>query len=105
MSVISSEVAEVGVSSITETRYCIRIILLLCRTPLVGVRSLVPRTPLPRSDTAARSSFNGLAARTADAATGSPATHVTFACDGEGAGPAWLAPAASVPLDGSTVWI
>src|SRR5215204_1597553 len=44
-------------SSITETRYCISDHLLWSAVPLVGGRSPLLRTPLPRSDTASRRSF------------------------------------------------
>src|SRR5262245_65170080 len=54
MAAISSEVARSLLSWITETRYCISDQLLWSGPPLVGGRSPLPRTPLPRSDTAAR---------------------------------------------------
>src|SRR5215475_1693125 len=44
-------------SSITETRYCISDHLLWFAVPLVGGRSPLLRTPLPRSDTGSRISF------------------------------------------------
>src|SRR6266568_905625 len=57
MAAISSGVARPGLSLITETRYCILDHLLWLGTPLVGGRSSLLRTPLPRSDAASRISF------------------------------------------------
>ena len=50
-------------SSITETRYCISDHLLWFGAPLVGGRSPLLRTPLPRSDTASRISFKDFLVR------------------------------------------
>src|SRR5829696_5426774 len=63
MAAISSGVARPAVSSITETRYCISDHLLWFGAPLVGGRSPLLRTPLPRSDTASRISFKTFGAR------------------------------------------
>src|SRR5216683_8237949 len=52
MAACSSGVARPGVSSITETRYCISDHLLWFGAPLVGGLSSLLRTPSPRSDTA-----------------------------------------------------
>src|SRR5215813_11261907 len=57
MAAISSAVAEPAVSSITETRYCISDHLLWPGALHAGARSALLRTPLPRSDTASRTSF------------------------------------------------
>src|SRR5713226_7737160 len=54
MAAISSGVARPAVSSITETRYRISDHLLWSGAPLVGGRSPLLRTRLPRSDTAGR---------------------------------------------------
>jgi hypothetical protein len=63
MSAISSSVARSGVSVITETRYCIWDHLLWFGAPLAGGRSPLLRTPLPRSDTALRISFEDFPVR------------------------------------------
>ena len=55
--VVAGAVAEPVLSSITETRYCISDHLLWFGAPLVFVGSPLLRTPLPRSDTASRISF------------------------------------------------
>jgi hypothetical protein len=54
---IWSAVARPAVSSITETRYCNSDHLLRFGVPLAGGRSPLLRTPLARSDTAARVSL------------------------------------------------
>src|SRR5690349_15477687 len=54
MAADSSAVAMPAVSSITETRYCISGSSPVTGAPLAGGRSLLLRTPLPRSDTASR---------------------------------------------------
>src|SRR5262249_55316712 len=63
MAAISVGVAEPVLSSITETRYCISDHLLRFGAPLVGGRSPLLRTPLPRSDTASQISFKDFLVR------------------------------------------
>src|SRR4029077_18710053 len=57
MAACSSGVPELVLSLITETRYCISDHLLWFGAPLLGSLSPLLRTPLPRSDTASRISF------------------------------------------------
>src|SRR3982074_3819821 len=78
MAACSSGVARPAVSSITETRYSIPDHPLRPGAPPAGGRSPLPRTPLPRSDTASPISFKDFLLRRLRTMTAAPMSRASI---------------------------
>src|SRR3982074_139211 len=78
MAACSSGVARPAVSSITETRYSIPDHPLRPGAPPAGGRSPLPRTPLPRSDTASPISFQDFLLRRLRTMTAAPMSRASI---------------------------